>query len=175
MASDESNPIDHAHAADATPLAALVDTVVRESGLEGMFRKSRAQEDEERLENLGELVSAAAEFLMPIRDDGSPSDTSATPPGTLDHLSAFLESIALVSDADAIDPSKGAVTLMTLHAAKGLEFHAVAMAGLEDGLLPHSRARTSEEELEDLIRTAEAHSPVCNTVCKPVPVKITRN
>src|SRR5262249_48125205 len=60
-----------------------------------------------------------------------------------------LESVSLVADADAVDPAQGAVTLMTLHAAKGLEFQAVAMIGLEEGLLPHSRARESDAALEE--------------------------
>jgi DNA helicase-2/ATP-dependent DNA helicase PcrA len=64
-------------------------------------------------------------------------------------LRGFLESIALVADADAVDPAQGSVTLMTLHAAKGLEFPAVAMIGLEEGLLPHMRARESEAALEE--------------------------
>ncbi len=64
-------------------------------------------------------------------------------------LRAFLEAVTLVADADAVDPSQGSVTLMTLHAAKGLEFGAVAMIGLEEGLLPHSRARESDAELEE--------------------------
>ena len=67
----------------------------------------------------------------------------------LDLLDAYLESVALVSDADAIDPGKGAVTLMTLHAAKGLEFSVVVIAGLEEGLLPHMRAAESDRELEE--------------------------
>lgn len=69
-------------------------------------------------------------------------------------LRAYLESIALVADADAVDSSTGTVTLMTLHASKGLEFPAVAMIGLEEGSLPHSRANESQSELEEERRLA---------------------
>ncbi len=64
-------------------------------------------------------------------------------------LLAYLERVSLVSDVDAVDPDQGAVTLMTLHAAKGLEFDTVAMLGVEDGLLPHQRAQTDEREMEE--------------------------
>ncbi|MEM7227833.1 MAG: UvrD-helicase domain-containing protein [Planctomycetota bacterium] len=131
--------------ADPPNLAELVERVVRESGLEAMYAKSRADEDRDRLENLSELISAAAEFVMPQVDEGE----TPREPTLLNQLSAFLESVALVSDADAIDPARGAVTLMTLHAAKGLEFDTVAMAGLEEGLLPHARAAGNTEELEE--------------------------
>ena len=69
---------------------------------------------------------------------------------TLASLRAFLESVAPVSDQDMVDERDGAVTLMTLHAAKGLEFPLVAMVGLEEGLLPHQRAHEQgEEDLEE--------------------------
>ncbi|MCP3904695.1 MAG: ATP-binding domain-containing protein, partial [Planctomycetes bacterium] len=67
----------------------------------------------------------------------------------LDRLGAWLETVALVSDADMVDPANGAVTLMTLHAAKGLEFDTVAVVGLEEGMLPHYRAAESEAQLEE--------------------------
>jgi DNA helicase-2/ATP-dependent DNA helicase PcrA len=184
MHTDHDNTT-RANPAEDASLANLVERIVRESGLESMYRKSRADEDLERLENLNELISAAAQFVMPDdrddmddmndmddmddMDDTVDSDrdadaesalehdippdavTLAVPriPTVLDRLSSFLESVALVSDADAIDPARGAVTLMTLHAAKGLEFDTVAMAGLEEGLLPHSRAAGKETELEE--------------------------
>ena len=64
-------------------------------------------------------------------------------------LYGFLEEVSLMSDVDTISDAEGAVTLMTLHAAKGLEFPAVAMIGVEDGLLPHERARSNEHEMEE--------------------------
>ncbi len=139
-------------------LAELVERVVKESGLEKHYRsraeKSGEAPDEDRLANLDEVISSAAEFERTHRADQDPAadldeEGNAETPPLLAMLRAFLESVALVADADKVDPASGAVTLMTLHAAKGLEFPAVAMVGLEDGLLPHSRARESEAELEE--------------------------
>jgi DNA helicase-2/ATP-dependent DNA helicase PcrA len=137
--------------------------VIKESGLEKMYeaqaRSSGSEADENRLETLSELVSSARQFEMefdPSSDPvftGVPGDEKAPVdvrvPALLAMLRAYLESIALVADADAVDASQGAVTMMTLHAAKGLEFAAVAVIGLEEGLLPHSRARESDAQLEE--------------------------
>ena len=127
----------------ACSLADLVERVVRESGLEELYSRTPAEDDLERLQNLEELVSAAAEFEN--RTDFEGDD----PPTPLHLLFAFLENVALVSDADAVDPENGAVTLMTLHAAKGLEFEFVAIAGLEEGLLPHERAMFNDDQMEE--------------------------
>ncbi len=161
-----------------TSLHELVERVVRESGLERHFDARAATSglasDAERLDNLAELVSSAKDFedefdvtADPAADlpdfdlDDSPFDiedgTSADeppPPPLLAMLRAYLESVALVADADTVDPDNGAVTLMTLHAAKGLEFPAVAMIGLEQGMLPHSRAADSQADLEEERRLA---------------------
>ena len=83
----------------------------------------------------------------PDRDE-SQSDSPETPSLRM-QLQSYLESVALVSDADAIDPSLGAVTLMTLHAAKGLEFEIIALAGMEEGLLPHVNSMINDAELEE--------------------------
>ena len=123
-----------------TGLAQLVEHIIRHSGLEAMHQ-GNTDDDRQRLENLSEVISAAADFSPPAGSDGDDD-----PAG---RLSLFLESMALVSDADAIDPERGTVTLMSLHAAKGLEFDAVAMVGLEQTLLPHARAVESEAELEE--------------------------
>jgi DNA helicase-2/ATP-dependent DNA helicase PcrA len=136
----------------------LVDRVVKESGLEAMYKAqaatSKTETDMERLDNLAELVSSAAEFENewdPAADPaaGVPTPGQSPPPPLLALLRAYLESIALVADADAVDPAQGSVTLMTLHAAKGLEFPAVAIVGLEEGLLPHSRALESDAAMEE--------------------------
>jgi len=119
----------------------IVEMVLRESGLEALYRQAKSEEDQDRLENLEELVSSAAQFVPPLDagEDPSPFRT----------LFAWLESIALVSDADMVDPANGAVTLMTLHAAKGLEFPLVCMIGLEHGILPHVNAGDTDAGLEE--------------------------
>lgn len=132
-------------------LAELVERVVRESGLEKSYSG-----EEERVENLAELVSSAREFEADYEPD-APIDApeQQAPPATLGELlSAYLERVALVADTDAIDQTQGAIMLMTLHAAKGLEFNTVAMIGLEEGLLPHSRSRDSDAALEEERRLA---------------------
>lgn len=135
----------------------LVERVIEESGLEAYYRKLAAKNDEDadRLDNLEELVSSAAEFEEnydpaddPMQFDAAVTGESSEP-GLLSVLRAYLESVSLVADSDAADTELGAVTLMTLHAAKGLEFPAVAMIGLEENVLPHSRAHSSESELEE--------------------------
>lgn len=135
-----------AGASESGGLVDLFERVLRESGLEEALKKSKSDEDAERLENLEELVSAAAEFEPP---DDEENEAGTEPRTTLELLERYLESVALVSDQDAIESGSGAVTLMTLHAAKGLEFDVIAMIGLEEGLLPHSRSATDERELEE--------------------------
>ncbi|UCD75616.1 MAG: UvrD-helicase domain-containing protein [Phycisphaerales bacterium] len=142
---------DDARLLDTEPpsiLAELVERVVRESGMEKLYRNSKSEEDLARLENLEELISAASEFV-PTVDERAETDGEGRHWAATDLLQAYLESVALVADADSVDPASGAVTLMTLHTAKGLEFEVVAVAGLENGLLPHLRATTSDAELEE--------------------------
>ena len=127
----------------AGSLADLVERVVRESGLEEFYTKHAGDDDLERLQNLEELVSAAADF-----EERTESEEEA-PPTPLHLLFSFLEHVTLVSDADAVDPKNGAVTLMTLHAAKGLEFDFVAIAGLEEGVLPHERSLYENNQMEE--------------------------
>ncbi|MEM1210804.1 MAG: UvrD-helicase domain-containing protein [Planctomycetota bacterium] len=134
-------------------LREFVERLVRESGLEDHYRKDKSDPDQERLANLGELVSSAQQFeerLVIERVEQQGED----PPTLAEKLLAFLEQISLVSDIDGVDADQGSVTLMTLHAAKGLEFPAVAVVGFEDGLLPHDRANKDPNELEEERRLA---------------------
>ena len=109
------------------PVLPVVEAVVARSGLEGHL--GRNEEDRQALRNVQEMVSAAAEF-----DADNPGAT----------LEDYLQQVSLVSDVDSVDAEAGAVTLMTLHAAKGLEFDAVVMVGCEDGLLPFGRPEESQ-------------------------------
>jgi len=111
----------------------VMEAVVKQSGLEAALTKAGGEELEE-IANVNELINSAAEF------------DEANPQGTLDD---YLSAISLVSDIDHLKGAGGAVTLMTLHAAKGLEFPVVAIIGMEEGILPHSRARGSTNELEE--------------------------
>ena len=135
-------------------LASFVSEVLETSGLDKLDDHSTIDE-RERVANLEELVSAAAQFRLPDDDptaDGG-DDAGAglgaqlpAQPTLGDALRLWLESVSLVADADAIDPEQGSVTLMTLHAAKGLEFDTVAVIGVENGLLPHMRAANEGED-----------------------------
>ena len=102
-----------------SPVAPIVTDVIKATEFEGYLRTLDNAQD--RIENVREMISAADEY------------DRAEPEGD---LSGFLENVALAADTDRWDPSEGAVTLMTLHAAKGLEFPAVYVTGLEEGLLP---------------------------------------
>jgi len=111
----------------------LMEKVVRESGLEEFYKKAGGDEQDE-LGNVNELISSAAEY-----DSGNPDG----------NVVDYLAQVSLVSDTDHLKDNGGAVTMMTLHAAKGLEFPVVAMIGLEEGCLPHSRARGDQAQLEE--------------------------
>ncbi len=137
----------------AEALGELVGRIARESGLEAHYLqedRESADEGESRVENLAQVVSAASEFVAE-RLAQQPDEEEGTPPMRtgLDALRAYLERIALVADSDAFDPQTGAVTLMTLHAAKGLEFPMVCMVGLEQGSLPHARSLDTPGDIEE--------------------------
>ncbi|MDM7926549.1 MAG: UvrD-helicase domain-containing protein [bacterium] len=112
----------------------LVHAVVDEIGLIAMFKDDTTPEGRGRIENLREFLNAAHEYTQTAED--------AT-------LSGFLEQIALITDIDRADLNSSAVTLMTVHCAKGLEFPVVAVVGLEDGLFPLIRDADGADDLEE--------------------------
>ncbi|MFA6047444.1 MAG: UvrD-helicase domain-containing protein [Parcubacteria group bacterium] len=115
------------------PLTDFIQKVFIESGYE-KFLLDGTEEGEMRNENVRELLTVAKKYDEYESDEG---------------LKLFLEEVALVSDTDNIDQNKDAVHLMTLHSAKGLEFKVVFIAGLEEGLLPHSRSMIDGREMEE--------------------------
>ena len=113
----------------------LLGKVLDQSGYLRDLREDRSEESEGRIENLMELVSAAREYES--RED-EPT------------LGGFVDRLSLLSDVDKEQGAKDArVVMMTLHSAKGLEFNTVVLAGLEEGLFPHSRSREDDAELEE--------------------------
>ena len=123
---------------DTQSVSALVQNILDTTGYLEDLKKDRTPEAESRVENVGELISVAKEFeQQQSGEDGNPS------------LSAFLENVSLVSDIDSLEDTANSVTMMTLHAAKGLEFPVVFLTGLEEGIFPHFRAMGSQTELEE--------------------------
>ncbi len=114
---------------------AAVQEALSRSGLLERLRAEGTDESVDKAENLLELVAAAREFDEARVHEPPPRDPDEPRPPA---LARFLEQIALLGDADAPTP-EGRVALMTLHAAKGLEFEAVLVAGLEEGMLPYER------------------------------------
>ena len=118
----------------------LVRRIIEESGYGTALEQDKNIESRIRIENLNELLTATEDFQEQNRDAS---------------LSAFLDQVALITDSEQQASAEGrrgsadSVTLMTLHNAKGLEFSVVFMAGMEEGLFPHSRSAESEEELEE--------------------------
>jgi DNA helicase-2/ATP-dependent DNA helicase PcrA len=112
-----------------------VQEALKRSGMLARLEGARTDEDAERAENLAELVAAAREFDESLLGEPPSTDPDEVRPPP---LARFLEQIALLGEADQETP-EGRVSLMTLHAAKGLEFESVFLAGLEDGTLPYER------------------------------------
>ena len=119
--------------AEQISLVELIERVLERTG----YRKyliERDEQAEDRLDNINEFKTAAREFSELGMPDG---------------LNAFLESVSLVSDVDSMEEGPDALTLITLHQAKGLEYPVVFMVGMEDGLLPHARSIDEEAGLEE--------------------------
>ena len=133
-----------AAAGKESSVAAILETVLERTGYRAMLADEQDEDEEgqDRLSNVEELVTAARQF-----DDGFAA--AAADPEAVDPLGGFLETTALVADADAWDASADRVALMTLHAAKGLEFPVVYLVAMEDGILPHERSLDRPEHLEE--------------------------
>ena len=117
----------------------ILESILDRTGYLAQLEESTDPQDQARAENIGELLSVAKDF----------QDTN--PNGTMED---FLEQVALVNDVDSFEQEESKVTLMTLHAAKGLEFPIVFLGGLEEGLFPHSRTLMNPEEIEEERRLA---------------------
>jgi len=116
----------------SVPVQAIISTVVAHSGFEAYL--DTLPDATIRKQNLAEMLAAAAAFDA----EGEPG-----------RLAEFLERVALVSDADQVGSEGGRAALMTLHTSKGLEYPVVFIAGMEEGLFPHSRSQDSSDEIEE--------------------------
>jgi DNA helicase-2/ATP-dependent DNA helicase PcrA len=126
-------------AAQESEVPELIERVLEQSGYMESLEAERTIEAEGRMENLQELVSLAREWLETTEGDKT--------------LSSFLQEVSLYSDQDSIRGDGSLVTLMTLHNAKGLEFRAVYLIGMEEGIFPHSRS-IEEQGIEEERRLA---------------------
>jgi DNA helicase-2/ATP-dependent DNA helicase PcrA len=132
------------------PLHEVVEHVIHASGLVDHYKAERDGAD--RVENLEELVNAAAAFTQDegYADQFAPADPAADAQATApDPLSQFLAHAALESGENQAAEGVDAVQLMTVHSAKGLEFHVVFITGLEEGLFPHEQSVTEQDGLEE--------------------------
>ena len=120
--------------AESMKLTKLVQYVIDTTGLESQYAKEDSDEARSRVENIREFVGAVQEF-----EDKADNPT----------LTDYLENVALVSDLDAMTEDGGAVTMMTLHSAKGLEFPNVFMIGMEENLFPSMRSRDDPARMEE--------------------------
>jgi DNA helicase-2/ATP-dependent DNA helicase PcrA len=141
-------------------VAPLLEAVLAETGYRRMLEEEREEDEEghDRLANVEELLTAARQFDVEFAAGGGSAEGASAAdragaaderPDEHDPLGGFLEMTALVADADAWDPAGDRVSLMTFHAAKGLEFPVVYLMALEDGILPHERSLDHPDQLEE--------------------------
>jgi DNA helicase-2/ATP-dependent DNA helicase PcrA len=124
----------HEKAQDAPP-SAVLEHLLAVTGYAALYEGSEDREDVARRENIRELLSSAREFERRNAEGAT--------------VAEYLDTVALATDADAARTGGGAITLSTLHAAKGLEFGQVFVVGLEEGFLPHGQSGEDEDELEE--------------------------
>ena len=121
-------------AKEKLPLSELVQKVIDDSGLIAQYQKEENEENQARIENIREFMGAVTEFEQKSEDKS---------------LFAFLENVALVTELDNQDSAPSFVTMMTLHSAKGLEYDAVFMSGMEEGIFPSARAMQEDNRVEE--------------------------
>ncbi len=138
------------------PLFAQTDFVIKHSGLYAMYEKEKGDKGEVRIENLEELVTATKEFMKPAEAE------------EMSDLTAFLTHASLEAGENQASENQEAVQMMTLHAAKGLEFDRVFMVGVEEGIFPSARALEEPGRLEEERRLAYVgitRAKKCLTLC----------
>jgi DNA helicase-2/ATP-dependent DNA helicase PcrA len=121
----------------------IIDKVIRTVDYKAFIAPDRTPESTSRLENLDELINTAAQFEKEAEATGEAA--------TLDN---FLNRVSLSSDVDDLDEKGGAISLLTLHAAKGLEYPVVFLVGMEEGFMPHARVFDFPQEIEEERRLA---------------------
>ncbi|MEM9586051.1 MAG: UvrD-helicase domain-containing protein [Planctomycetota bacterium] len=127
---------DRLNAKATATLEDLLRYLIEETAYEAFLQHSTVdQDDNSAMENVAEFISASVDYDRMHPDDGS--------------LDGFLEQVALVADTDAFEDSSDRVTLMTLHASKGLEFPHVFVVAVEDDVLPHKRSKDNEDQFEE--------------------------
>ena len=132
---------------DNLTITQLVEEVLEQSGYLEALQIQNTLESQARIENIEEFLSVTKNF-DDNNTDGAPDESG------LDKLGRFLNDLALIADTDDGDQETAEVTLMTLHAAKGLEFPVVFLIGMEEGVFPLSRASEDQDELEEERRLA---------------------
>ncbi len=120
--------------ASEAPVEDLIDRVLHDTGYLEELENERTPQAQSRIDNLHELISVAQEFAASEEEN---------------NLENFLAHVALVSDIDDTELGEDAITLMTLHSSKGLEFPVVFLVGMEEGLFPHARTLMDETEIEE--------------------------
>ncbi|HET8759875.1 MAG TPA: UvrD-helicase domain-containing protein [Nitrospiria bacterium] len=137
--------------AKSAALPALLTAVLERTRYVESLREEFGADAESRIENIQELFSAVEEFEEQYANQatGEPGPPGEDAVPRLSPLAAFLDRVALVSDTDALTSTDGAVPLMTLHSAKGLEFPVVFLVGVEEGLFPHSRSLNDPDAMEE--------------------------
>ena len=130
------------------PLGDLIIEIVDNCGFTAYLEKIDAKTGEDRSANVDELINEAREFQQNFDEDKSENAADPTANDQTD-LEAFLEQVALVSEVDGLDQDTNKVLMMSLHAAKGLEFPSVFIVGVEHGILPHERSMDDDASLEE--------------------------